>query len=95
MSKVQKVSIALTGQLNDVVQQAVASGQFASASEVVRDALRLWQKREEAKLASLNYMRVLIQEGLDSGPGEEWDIEKMKRELHGELAAKTKLKKSA
>jgi antitoxin ParD1/3/4 len=69
MSKVQKISVALTPELNAMVQEAVASGQYATSSEVVREALRGWSQLEKAKALSLNHMRGLIQEGIDSGPG--------------------------
>jgi antitoxin ParD1/3/4 len=95
MSKVQKISIALTLEMNAMVQAAVESGQYASASEVVRDALRYWQGRERAKAEALEYTRALIQEGLDSGPGEDWDVEKMKQDFHASFATKAKLRKSA
>jgi antitoxin ParD1/3/4 len=94
-SKVQKISVALTPELNSVVTEAVESGQFASASEVMRDALRLWRNREELRAEALAHMRALIQEGIDSGPGEEWDVDKMRQELHAEFAARSRLKKSA
>ena len=48
MSKAQKISIALTPELNQMVQEAVESGQYASASEVVREALRGWKSLEAA-----------------------------------------------
>jgi antitoxin ParD1/3/4 len=95
MSKVQKISIALTPELNAMVQEAVASGQYATISEVVREALRGWKSYEKAKAQALEYTRALIQEGIDSGPGEEWNARKMKRELHAEFASRNKLKKSA
>jgi predicted nucleotidyltransferase len=43
MSKVEKVSIALTLDMAAVVRGAVASGDYASSSEVVREALRDWR----------------------------------------------------
>jgi antitoxin ParD1/3/4 len=69
-SKVQKISIALTPELNAIVQDAVSSGHYASASEVMRDALRYWDKREKAKAAAYKYVRALIKAGIDSGPSE-------------------------
>ena len=62
MSKVQKISIALTPELNLMVQETVESGQYATSSEVVRDALRLWQNKEKLKQEGIEYMRALIQE---------------------------------
>ncbi len=40
MSNVSKISIALTAEMNTLVQAAVASGEYATSSEVIREALR-------------------------------------------------------
>jgi antitoxin ParD1/3/4 len=69
MSKVQKISIALTPELNDLVQEAVSSGRYATSSEVVREALRDWSHYEKAKAQALANLKDLIQQGIDSGPG--------------------------
>jgi predicted nucleotidyltransferase len=45
MSKVEKVSIALTSDMAATVRGAVASGEYASSSEVVREALREWRHK--------------------------------------------------
>jgi antitoxin ParD1/3/4 len=95
MSKVQKISVALTPELNKMVQDAVETGQYATASEVVREALRDWGQYEKAKAEAVSRVREMIQEGIDSGPGEVWNAGKLKREFHEELAARTELKKSA
>jgi antitoxin ParD1/3/4 len=42
---VEKVTLALTPALAAAVRAAVAGGGYASTSEVVRDALRLWRRR--------------------------------------------------
>lgn len=67
MSKVEKISISLTGELADVVRAAVNTGGYASSSEVIRDALRDFAEKQERKAAKLAELRALIQEGLDSG----------------------------
>jgi antitoxin ParD1/3/4 len=95
MGKVQKISVALPKTMTDMVNRAVKSGQYASASEVVREALRDWSQYEKAKAEALATMRAQIQDGINSGPGEEWDVGKLKAELHAEFALKTKLRKSA
>lgn len=70
MSNVSKVSIALTSELNEMVQNAVASGSYASASEVVREALRDWERKQVDRHIVLGELRRLVQEGIDSGPGQ-------------------------
>ncbi|HKJ97996.1 MAG TPA: type II toxin-antitoxin system ParD family antitoxin [Desulfotignum sp.] len=39
--------ISLTPELETKVKQKVASGFYNNASEVIRDALRFWEKNEE------------------------------------------------
>ena len=39
--------ISLTPELEARVKQKVASGYYNNASEVIRDALRFWEKNEE------------------------------------------------
>lgn len=48
MSKVQKISISLPKELVDDIRHAVDSGLYATASEVVREAVREWNRNEEA-----------------------------------------------
>ena len=43
MANVERLSIALTPDMATIVRQAVESGDYASASEVIRDALREWK----------------------------------------------------
>ena len=68
MSKVEKVSIALTPELMDAVRVAVESGDYASTSEAIRDAVRDWNRRREERAAKLADLRAAIQAGIDSGP---------------------------
>jgi antitoxin ParD1/3/4 len=69
MSTVDKRSITLSPELAAEVDEAVAAGEYASASEVVRDALRQWKERRDLFGYTLEELRALVQEGIDSGPG--------------------------
>jgi antitoxin ParD1/3/4 len=69
----------LIPQLEDLVRRKVASGMYTSASEVVREALRLMEDQDQLRAARLAQLRNDIQEGLDSGVSEPWDIEATKR----------------
>lgn len=51
------------------VRELVDSGRYASASEVVRDSLRLLEEREEQRQAKLAALREAIREGVESGQG--------------------------
>jgi antitoxin ParD1/3/4 len=52
-----------------LVRGLVESGRYASASEVVRDSLRLLEEREEQRQAKLDALREDIRKGVESGPG--------------------------
>ena len=65
MAAAEKISITLTPEMNRIVKQRVAAGDFASSSEMIREALRVWQKREEEHQERLAAIRARIQESLD------------------------------
>lgn len=67
MSKVEKISIALTDEMLASVKDAVASGDYASSSEVVRHALRDWKTRRSREAEAIEEIRRLIAEADASG----------------------------
>lgn len=77
------MNISLTPELEQLIKQKVESGMYHSASEVVRDALRLLEEREELRQAKLESLRKAIAEGDASlaadGPLP-FDAEKIKRD---------------
>jgi antitoxin ParD1/3/4 len=81
------MNINLTPQLEDLVRQKVASGLYTSASEVVREALRLMDEKDRLMNAKLEQLRQDIREGLESGPAEPWDPEEIKRAGRAKKAA--------
>jgi antitoxin ParD1/3/4 len=80
MGRIDKRSITLSSELATAVDAAVATGEYASASEVVRDALRLWKERRDLFGYTVEELRALIQEGIDSGPGQFASMEEIKAE---------------
>ncbi len=82
------MNINLSPQLEPLVREKVSSGPYTSASEVVREALRLMQERDQLREVKLDQLRRDIQEGLDSGPATPWDAEEAKTEGRRQRAAK-------
>jgi antitoxin ParD1/3/4 len=74
------ININLTPQLEKLVRQKVSSGRYNSASEVVREALRLMDAQDELRSLQLDRLRRDIREGLDSGPARPWNMAEVKRE---------------
>ncbi len=62
-------SYALGQHFESFVQKQLKSGRYNSASEVVRDALRLMEEREELRTVQLENLRKQLKAGIDSGPG--------------------------
>lgn len=62
------------------VREAVETGEYASSSEVVREALRDWKRKRLLERQELEEIRRLWQEGLSTGPGRFESIEAIKAE---------------
>jgi antitoxin ParD1/3/4 len=85
MSNVEKVSVALTIQQTELLREAVDSGEYATASEVVREAMRAWQEKWEARRADMRRLRDLWDEGKASGKPEPLDFDAFRQEARRAL----------
>ena len=63
------------------IQKLIESGRYSTASEVIRDGLRMIEEREQDREAKLEWLRVEIQKGLDSGPGREFEPKALAEEV--------------
>ena len=62
-------SFAIGEHFERFIRRQVEGGRYASASEVVRDALRLLEQREHQREALVEALRAEIRAGLESGHG--------------------------
>ena len=62
-------SYAVGDHFKRFIKQQVKGGRYASASEVVRDALRLLEQEEQQRRAMLEQLRTDVNKGLASGRG--------------------------
>jgi antitoxin ParD1/3/4 len=62
-------SYSIGPHFEDFVRRQVRSGRFASASEVMREGLRLMEAREQEREARLASLRSEIAHGRESGAG--------------------------
>ncbi|AIR84283.1 type II toxin-antitoxin system ParD family antitoxin [Pantoea rwandensis] len=67
------MTIDLGDELREFVESLVASGDYRTQSEVVRDSLRLLREKQAA--SRLEALKELVRQGFESGPGKEWDHE--------------------
>lgn len=85
MSDIHKVSVALTGDQIAALKAAVETGEYATASEIVREAIRDWQFKHELRQEDIKRLRQLWSEGVASGPTRRVDFGKLRREARQRL----------
>lgn len=67
MSAVEKLSITVPPEMAALIRTRVEEGAYASVSEVIREALRLWREREEERQAAIAAIRGSLEESARSG----------------------------
>ena len=87
MATVEKITIALTREMAGFVRHAVEAGHYASTSEAIREAVREWRDRRDLLGYTVDELRGLVQEGIDSGPAVAFDVEDIKQDARRRLAA--------
>jgi antitoxin ParD1/3/4 len=73
------INVSLTPQLEEMVRQKVSGGLYNSASEVVREALRLMEAQDRLQAVKLEQLRQDIRDGMESGDPTPWDAEQIKK----------------
>ncbi len=69
MPAVERMTVTMPAEMAETLRRTVAGGEYASTSEVVREALREWTRARDAERRDLDALRAAIRAGLDSGPG--------------------------
>ena len=78
---VSLMNVSLTPELESFVKRKVAAGKYHSASEVMREALRLLEEQDAIRDMKLAALRKQVQEGLDEldrGEGTPLDMDAIK-----------------
>ena len=76
----KNTSITLGEHLDSYIAEQLASGHYRTASELIRESLRLHEARE-LKIAA---MRLAIEEGIASGIDADFSFGQLNRELDAE-----------
>ena len=61
----EKLSITLPADMARDIRAAVSTGSYSSHSEVIREAMRLWQDRRNEREQRLDVIRAKIQGAVD------------------------------
>ena len=67
----------------------VSSGMYTSASEVVREALRLMDGQDRLRQVKFDELQSEVRKGFDSGASGPWDATAVKAKARARHAAKT------
>jgi antitoxin ParD1/3/4 len=87
MADIQKVSVALTSEQVATLRAAVEAGEYATTSEIVREAIRDWKFKRDLREQDVKRLRQLWDEGMASGPPEPFDVERSIAAAKGRLKA--------
>ena len=64
LENAEKLSITLPAEMVRTIKSKVDAGSYASTSEVIREAVRLWQRQEEEHAERLAAIRSRVQRSL-------------------------------
>ena len=85
----EKISITVTPAMKRVLEERVASGEFASASELMREAFRTWQRQQDEHQERLASIRARIQNSIDD-PRPSLSLEESRADFRRHIEARTK-----
>ena len=85
MPEVQKVSVALTGEQIAALRAAVETGEYATTSEIVREAIRDWQYKRALRQEDVIRLRAMWDQGKVSGAATPIDFDVARREARQRL----------
>ena len=87
-TNMRTLTVSLTPHQAAMMQGAVETGGYASNSEIVRDALRLWEQREEIRQMELARLKKAYDEGMASGEGRALSADALLAELKAEAKSR-------
>jgi antitoxin ParD1/3/4 len=88
MAAIEKISIALPSDMLVMVRQAVDAGDYASSSEVIREALRQWKARRALQNDAVVELRRMWEEGVKSGPSAPLNLAETKKRARARAVGK-------
>jgi antitoxin ParD1/3/4 len=65
MHSAEKISITMTSDMLRAIRESVESGEYASTSEAMRDAVRVWQRQRLEDAERLAAIRARIRRSID------------------------------
>ena len=69
MAELERITVAMPAEMVAILRNTVEEGTYASTSEIIREALRDWTRKQEYQQRDREELREAIRVGLESGPG--------------------------
>ncbi|MGJ4950270.1 ribbon-helix-helix domain-containing protein [Bradyrhizobium sp. HKCCYLS20291] len=85
MASVEKLSVALTSEQVLALKTAVESGEYATTSEIVREAVRDWQLKRQLRQEDIRRLRQAWDEGIASGSAGKVDMKHLRKQARERL----------
>jgi antitoxin ParD1/3/4 len=86
MTEIDKLTVAVSGQQARILRDAVDSGEYDTPSEIVREAIGIWQTQRNADQGDIRRLQRLWDEGKASGEPQPIDFEELRREARRRLS---------
>jgi antitoxin ParD1/3/4 len=65
MAVAEKISVTMTSDMLSEIRESVRAGDYASTSEALRDAVRLWRQRRREDTERLDALRARVRRSID------------------------------
>ena len=91
MGDIKRMTITLPAEMAQTVKGAVKNGDYASSSEIVREALRDWQHKRRLQEGELEQLRADVRDGIDdlkAGRVRNFDADRIVKKGESRLAAR-------
>jgi len=85
MASAETITVALSPEMAGFVRRAVEAGEYASSDDAIREALQEWKDRREPLGYTVEELRKLVREGIDSGPSPYASMDEVKTEARRRL----------
>ena len=86
------MNVSLNPHFEKLIKNKIESGLYNSVSEVIREALRLLEERDQVRELRLEELRLEIQKGMDSGEPTPLDIDAIKAKGRNRFAEQNSAK---
>jgi antitoxin ParD1/3/4 len=65
MQSAEKISVTITSDMLRAIRESVSAGEYASTSEALRDAVRLWQRQRLEDAERMEGLRARLRRSID------------------------------